>query len=170
MNGVFVIQPERVEDERGFFARVWSREAFQPYGLYDQFVEWSISFNAKKGTLRGLHYQAAPHGEAKLVQCTRGRAYDVALDLRVDSPTYKCWTSVALGEDNTRLVYLPPGVAHGFMTLQDDTELYYHISHEYVPQAARGVRWDDPAFAIKWPIVPPAVISARDASYQDITG
>lgn len=164
--GAFVIDLELVWDERGFFARTFCREEFEIRGLIAEFVQCSLSFNIRRGTLRGMHYQAAPHGEAKLVRCTRGAIYDVLLDLRPSSPAHLQWEAVELSADNRRMVYIPEGVAHGFQTLEDETEIFYQMSQPYAPDAARGVRWDDQAFGIDWP---PAerTISLRDRTYPD---
>ena len=166
--GVWMVDTENKVDERGFFARTWCRKEFEAQGLNPALAQCSISYNAKRGTLRGMHYQVAPHTEAKLVRCTRGTIYDVALDLRPGSPTFKQWVSVELTSQNRRAVYIPEGVAHGFQTLEDSTEVLYQISESQDPACARGVRWDDPAFTIAWP---PAdrTLSARDRSYPDYT-
>jgi dTDP-4-dehydrorhamnose 3,5-epimerase len=152
--GVFVIDAEPHTDERGAFARLFCQEEFAQHGLCTDWAQTSISSNRRRGTLRGLHYQLAPHAEIKLIHCTRGAIYDVAIDLRRDSPMFGRWTALALAQDSTRLFYLPHGVAHGFQTLSDDAEVLYHIS-------ARGVRWDDPRLAIPWPVADP-VLSERD--------
>ncbi len=169
LSGCYVVEPERMEDERGFFARTFSTAEFGARGLDDRVTECSTSFNAKAGTLRGLHYQAAPYGEAKLVRCTRGAIYDVALDLRPDSASYLRWIAAELTADNGRALYIPKGCAHGFQTLVEDAEIHYQISAPYVPAAARGVRWDDPAFGIEWPPAPRGgrTMSPRDAGYPD---
>jgi dTDP-4-dehydrorhamnose 3,5-epimerase len=167
--GAWLIEPERLSDERGHFARVFSAHEFTERSLDATIAECSTSFNRRAGTLRGLHYQAEPHAEAKLVRCTRGAIYDVALDLRPDSPDHLRWYAAELSEDNGCVLFVPRGCAHGFQTLRDDTEIYYQISVPYEPAAARGVRWDDPAFAIDWP-EPPAhgrTIAPRDATYPD---
>ena len=163
---VWVIEPERFEDERGFFARTWDTGEFEQRGLSGRLVQCSISHNGHRGTLRGLHYQAAPHEEAKLVRCTAGAIFDVAVDLRPDSPTYARWFGVELSADNRLALYIPEGCAHGFLTLADDSEVLYQISELWAPDAARGARFDDPAFAIDWPgeVV---VINDRDRSYAD---
>jgi dTDP-4-dehydrorhamnose 3,5-epimerase len=165
--GAFLIEPEPVADERGFFARSWDREEFQARGLNPRLAQCSISFSRRKGTLRGLHYQVAPHQEAKLVRCTRGAIWDVALDLRPGSATYRAWFGVELSAANRAMLYIPEGCAHGQLTLTDDTEVFYQISAPYAPAAARGVRYDDPAIGIKWP-GEVTVISDRDASYPDV--
>ena len=164
--GVYLIHLERQEDERGFFARSWCREAFRERGLNPHLVQCNISYNHTKGTLRGMHFQAAPHEEAKLVRCTRGAIYDVALDLRPASPTHTRWLGVELTAENYRMLYVPEGFAHGFQTLEEKSEIFYQMSEFYAPEAARGVRWNDPAFGIEWPL-PNPTMSARDASYPD---
>jgi len=161
-----LIELERYEDERGFFALSWSEQSFSEHGLNPRLVECNISFNRKKGTLRGMHYQAAPYAQAKLVRCTRGRLYDVALDLRPDSETFKHWVAAELTADNHRALYIPEGFAHGFQTLEDETEILYQMASVYVPGSGRGVRWDDPAFGIEWPPDERTVI-ARDQQYPD---
>ena len=162
--GVYVIELDRHEDERGFFARVFCKDEFQRRGLVDEFVEHSISYNRHRGTLRGLHYQSAPHGEAKLVRCTRGSVWDVIVDLRPSSSTRGRWYAIELSSTNHRTLYVPREMAHGFQTLEDDTELYYLISTAYVSEAAAGVHWQDPTLAIEWPILPPVLLSERDKS------
>lgn len=164
LNGAFLITPELLEDERGFFARTWCAREFAAHGLNPKLEQCSISFNKTKGTLRGLHYQATPFEEAKLVRCTRGAIYDVAIDLRPDSITFKQWVSAELSADNHLMFYIPAGMAHGFQTLCDDTEVSYQISESYHPDSSRGLRWDDPAFGIEWPIEQ-KTISPRDASF-----
>lgn len=167
--GVHVIDLERLTDARGYFARTFSAEEFAARGMNPTIAQCSTSFNARAGTLRGMHYQAEPNSEAKLVRCTRGAIYDVALDLRADSPTNRRWHAEELSADNGRALFIPEGCAHGFQTLSDDTEILYLISTPYVPSAARGVRWDDPAFGIVWPDPPPSgrTLSDRDATYPD---
>ena len=163
LSGVWVIEPEPQADERGFFARTWCAQEFLARGLSAGLAQCSVSWNRARGTVRGLHYQAAPHEEAKLVRCTRGAIHDVALDLRSGSPTRHRWIAVELTGDNHRMLFVPEGVAHGFQTLVDDTEVFYQISRAYHPEAQRGVRWHDPALGITWP-VPDAIVSARDAA------
>lgn len=165
--GVYTIEPERHVDERGYFARTWCRHEFEAHGLNPNLAQCSVSFNHRKGTLRGMHYQAAPYEEAKLVRCTRGAIYDVALDLRRESPTFKGWVAAELTADNGRLLYIPEGVAHGFVTLEENTEVFYQISLPYEPEAARGVHWNDPAFAIRWPDAGNLTLSERDRAYPD---
>ena len=166
LKGAFIIEPERIEDERGFFARTFCRREFEARGLNPDLVQCSISFNHQRATLRGMHYQSAPHAEAKLVRCTRGAIYDVIIDLRPQSPTFRRWVAVDISAENHLMVYVPEGFAHGFQTLQDETEVSYHISEFYSPERARGVRWNDPAFAIGWPIADP-VISVRDQTHPE---
>ena len=151
LNGAFIIELERFEDTRGFFALSWSAEEFARRNLESQLAECNISQNNKKGTLRGMHYQAHPHGQTKLVRCTMGAIYDVAIDLRASSPTFKQWVGVELSAKNRRMLYIPKGFAHGFQTLEDDSEVFYQMSSPYKPDSGRTVRWDDPAFAINWP-------------------
>lgn len=167
--GAHVIEPERFTDERGYFARTYSAGEFAQLGLDSRVEECSTSFNQRAGTLRGMHFQANPHAEAKLVRCTRGAAHDVALDLRLHSPTYMRWYAVTLTEANGHAFFIPAGCAHGFQTLVDDTEILYQISVPYEPSAGRGVRWDDPRFGIVWPDPPPQgrTMSERDAGYPD---
>ena len=166
--GVWVIELDRLGDERGWFARSFDAEEFRARGMNPAVVQCNTSFNARRGTLRGMHYQADPHGESKLVRCVRGSIFDVAVDLRRDSATFLQWHGVELSAESSDALYIPAGLAHGFQTLTDDCEVLYKMGHRYVPEAARGVRWDDPAFAIDWP---PAsgerIISERDASYAD---
>lgn len=164
--GVFIVEPERLEDERGFFARAWCEREFRAFGLVPRIVQCNISFNRCRGTLRGMHYQVAPHEEAKLVRCTRGRIYDVVIDLRPDSQSFCGWVGVELTADNHRMLYVPPGCAHGFLTRSDETEVFYQHSEFHNPASARGVRWDDPAFGVVWP-EPVTTITPRDASYPD---
>jgi dTDP-4-dehydrorhamnose 3,5-epimerase len=161
LKGAFIIEPERIEDERGFFARTFCRNEFEAHGLNPHLVQCSVSFNKKKGTLRGIHYQTAPHEETKLVRCTRGAIYDVMLDLRPNSPTFKQWVSAELTGENRRMLYVPKGVAHGFQTLEDQTEVLYQMSEFYSPEYVRGVRWDDSSVVIQWPITRP-ILSERD--------
>jgi len=166
--GVWVIEPDRLADERGWFARTFDSDEFRARGLNPAVVQCNSSYNARRGTLRGMHYQAEPHGESKLVRCVRGAVYDVAVDLRGDSPTLRAWHGVELSAENGRALYISAGLAHGFQTLSDDTEMLYQMGHPYVPEAARGVRFDDPAFAIEWPAPDgPRIVSERDACFPD---
>ena len=164
--GVVLVEPELIQDERGFFARTWDLLEFQRRGLETRIVQCSISFNRLEGTLRGMHYQAAPYEETKLVRCEAGAIFDVAVDLRPSSPTFTRWVGTELTAENRRALCIPPGCAHGFLTLADESQVSYHISAPYTPEAARGVRWDDPAFGIEWP-AEVRVINERDASYPD---
>jgi len=166
LEGAYLIEPERLEDERGFFARIFCREEFEAYGLNPNVAQCNISFNKKKGTLRGMHCQIKPHEEAKLVRCTRGAIYDVIIDLRQDSPTYCQWISVELTADNYKMLYIPEGVAHGFQTLEDNTVVFYQMSELYHPECTRGVRWDDQAFGIQWPM-DELILLDKDRAYKD---
>jgi dTDP-4-dehydrorhamnose 3,5-epimerase len=166
--GVWVIELDRLGDDRGWFARTFDEEKFRARGLNPAVVQCNASFNARRDTLRGMHYQAEPHGESKLVRCVRGAIFDVAVDLRADSATNRRWHGVELSAENGRAFYIPAGLAHGFQTLTDDCEVIYQMGHRYVPEAARGVRWDDPAFAIAWPTAPGGrIISDKDSAYPD---
>ena len=162
--GVWLVEPERLDDERGFFARTWDTEEFALRGLTPRLAQCSISFNRRRGTLRGLHYQVAPHEEAKLVRCAAGAIFDVALDIRFGSPTFGAWFGAELTAHNRLALYVPEGCAHGYLTLADDTEVVYQTSAFYEPSAERGAHHADPAFAIGWPI-DVAVISDKDAAW-----
>ena len=162
--GAFRVEPERMSDERGFFARTWCRREFAAAGLDPELVQCSLSFSPQRGTLRGMHYQKAPHGEVKLVRCTRGAVFDAIVDLRPDSPSYLAWDGCELSGENRTALYIPKGLAHGFLTLTGDSEVYYQMSQFFEASAASGVRWNDPAFGIAWP-GEPVVISPRDANY-----
>jgi dTDP-4-dehydrorhamnose 3,5-epimerase len=164
--GVWLITPELVEDVRGFFARAWCEQEFAVAGLNGRWMQCSFSFSKKRGTLRGMHYQRAPHGEIKLVRCTMGALHDVVVDLRPQSPTFKKHVAVELSASNRKMLYIPEGCAHGFQTLQDDTEVLYHMSEPYAPGHAAGVRWNDPAFGIVWPDGNPT-LSERDRTFPD---
>lgn len=168
LKGAFLIEPVRLEDERGYFARTWCRKEFEAQGLNTNLVQCSISFNKKKGTLRGMHYQAASHEEVKLVRCTSGAIYDVIIDMRPESQTYRQWVAAELTVENQKMFYIPEGFAHGLITLQDNTEVFYQISEFYYPDLSRGVRWNDPAFSIQWPMAP-TVMADRDRNYPDFT-
>ncbi|MDA0171522.1 dTDP-4-dehydrorhamnose 3,5-epimerase family protein [Solirubrobacter taibaiensis] len=166
LSGAFVVDVEPAQDARGLFARTFDRETFAAHGLAVTIDQVSVSYNERAGTLRGMHYQADPHGEEKLVRCVRGAIHDVIVDLRPDSPTLKQSFGIDLDEDSRTALYIPKGMAHGFLTLTDAAEVLYLISTPYVPDAARGVRWDDPAFGIDWP-GSPQVMSDRDRTYPD---
>jgi len=166
LKGAFVIEMERIEDERGFFARSWCQQEFEEHGLNSLIVQCNISYNEKKGTLRGMHYQAAPYEEAKIISCISGAIYDVIIDLRRDSATYCQWFSTELSNDNYRMLYVPVGLAHGFQTLKNNTVIFYQMSESYHPECARGLRWDDPAFGVNWPIRN-YIISAKDRQFPE---
>jgi dTDP-4-dehydrorhamnose 3,5-epimerase len=168
LKGAFLIEPERKEDQRGFFARTWCQQEFEDHGLNSKLVQCSVSFNNKKGTLRGMHFQVAPFDETKLVRCTKGEIFDAIIDLRSDSPTFKKHFSVLLNEENRLMLYIPPGFAHGFQTMSDNTEVFYQMSQLYSPEHARGVRWNDPVFGIQWP-ADERIIIDRDLNYPDFT-
>jgi dTDP-4-dehydrorhamnose 3,5-epimerase len=167
LRGAFVVEPEIFEDERGFFGRSFSAKEFEAHGMNPRMAECNISFNKKRHTIRGMHFQLDPHAQAKLVRCTRGAIYDVIIDLRPDSPTFKQWIGEELTADNRRMLYIPTGFAHGFQTLEDSTEICYQVSDSYAPATAGGVRWNDPAFAIRWPSIDGITINQRDQSYPD---
>lgn len=162
--GAFLVDLELLPDERGFFARTYCLDEFAAHGLSAPLRQCSVSFNARKGTLRGLHHQAAPHEEHKLVRCTSGAIFDVIVDIRPQSSHYRRWFGTELSSRNRRALFIPPGFAHGFLSLSDDAEVYYMISVPHAPAHAQGFRWNDPAFAIQWPLAP-SVMSARDAAY-----
>jgi len=166
LRGTYVIELEPIEDERGFFARTFCKSEFEKYNLNPRIVQCNVSFSKTKGTLRGMHYQAKPYEEAKMVRCTRGRIYDVILDLRHDSPSFKQWVAVELTEKNRRALYVPEGLAHGFQTLENETEVFYWMSEFYTHEYVRGVRWNDPAFGIEWP-VNERILSVRDQNFPD---
>lgn len=165
LRGAYVIELEPLEDGRGFFARSFCQKEFEKHGLNPRIVQCNISFNKKKGTLRGMHYQIAPYQEAKLVHCLKGALYDVIIDLRPDSPTYCQWVAMELHAGSYKMLYIPEGFAHGFQTLEDDTIVFYQMSEFHQAEYARGVRWNDPLFEIKWPWVEKRVISEKDLSY-----
>jgi dTDP-4-dehydrorhamnose 3,5-epimerase len=170
LRGAFVIDLEPSSDERGFFARTWCQQEFEARGLETRLVQCSMSFNTRAGTLRGLHYQASPYEEVKIVRCTSGAIFDVIVDLRPESPTYLKHYSVILSSVNRRMLYVPRGFAHGFETLENETEVLYQMSEFYEPEYSRGVRWDDPAFCIAWPATKHRIMSARDQAYPDLRG
>lgn len=166
LKGAFTVEPERIEDERGFFARTWSEKEFSERGLDPRLAECNLSYNKKKGTLRGMHYQVAPFAQVKVVRCTAGSIYDVIVDLRQDSATFRRWEAVQLSAANRLMLYVPEGFAHGFQTLEANTEVFYQMSEIHAPDCARGVRWNDPAFAIDWP-PDRRIIIRRDREYPD---
>jgi len=166
LKGSFVIELERLEDARGFFARTWCQREFEAHGLEPRLAQCNVSVSKARGTLRGLHYQVAPYAEAKLVRCTSGSIYDVVVDLRRESPTFTQHIAVTLTGENHKMLYVPKGFAHGFLTLEDNTAVFYQMSEFYSPEHSRGVRWNDPAFGIAWPLAA-GVISDRDRSYPD---
>jgi dTDP-4-dehydrorhamnose 3,5-epimerase len=170
LSGAYIIEIEKFEDIRGFFGRAWSDREFEEKGLFGKFVESNVSFSKKKGTLRGMHFQRSPHEQIKLVRCTAGSIYDVIIDLRPDSPTYKQYSGHELSAENQLMLYVPGEFAHGFQTLQPDTEVSYMVSKYYAPASAGGVRWDDPAFKIDWPERSEPTIIPRDLSYPDFEG
>lgn len=166
IQGVYIIEPELLSDQRGFFARIYCQQEFLDHGLNPNFVQDSISFNKKKGTLRGMHYQKKPFEEDKVIRCTKGTIFDVVIDLRPSSSTFKQWSGIELTEDNRKMLYVPKGCAHGFQTLRDSTEVFYQISAVYDPASSSGIRWDDPHFQIQWPLEV-NMISERDTMYPD---
>lgn len=167
LGGAFIIEPRVFEDERGLFTAAWSEAGLAARGVESRFVEMNVSFNHRRGTLRGMHYQAAPHGQAKLVRCTRGRVYDVGIDLRPGSPTFRRWVGVELSAENRLMLYVPAEFAHGYLTLEDETEVMYLVSKPFAPDSGRGVRWDDPAFRIEWPDAGEKTVIERDRTYPD---
>ena len=166
LKGAFLIDPEFLDDERGFFARTWCRKEFEQYGLNSDWVQCNISYNKRKRTLRGMHYQVDPYAEAKLVRCTMGAIYDVIIDLRSDSKTYRQWIAAELSAENRKMIYIPQGFAHGFQTLADNSEIFYHMSAYYAPECARAVRWNDPQFKIHWPETE-RTMSEKDQKIED---
>ena len=166
LRGAWVIEPEEIIDNRGFFARSYCFTEFEKHGLNSRVVQCNISYNIQAGTLRGMHYQAEPYEEAKLVRCTKGAIYDVIVDLRRGSPSFRKHFGVTLSAENHKMLYVPEKFAHGFLTLEDQTEVFYQMSEIHAPESARGFRWNDPAFGIEWPMEP-AVISERDRNYPD---
>lgn len=165
LKGAFVISLEKIEDDRGFFARSWDKEIFEKNKIDSKILECNISHNTKKGTMRGLHYQSKPFEEAKVVRCTKGKAFEVLVDLRKNSETYLKWTGVEISEDNLKMIFVPKGFALGFQTLEDETMLFYQMSQIYKPEYAKGIRYDDPCLKIKWPLEI-TVISQKDKSWN----
>ncbi len=168
LKGAFLVEVKKLEDDRGFFGRAWCQNEFTDHGLNPNFVQLNTSFSRKKGTIRGMHYQVDPYPEVKFIRCTRGRIWDVIIDLRQDSPTFKKWTGNELTADNYRMVYVPAYFAHGFITLEDNSEVYYPVSQVYTPGAERGLRFNDPAFNIKWP-VEVTMVSDKDRNHEDFS-
>jgi dTDP-4-dehydrorhamnose 3,5-epimerase len=166
LKGVYIIEPERISDHRGYFSRSFCKEEFEQHGLDSAFVQCNISYNRKKGTVRGMHYQCSPYQESKTVNCISGSIFDVIIDLRIDSGTYLEWESFTLTKDNKHMLYIPKGFAHGFYTLEDDSEVFYQMSEFHHPECARGVRWNDPKFDIRWPEDEGLIISERDGNYD----
>lgn len=167
LNGAYVIHPEKVEDERGFFARAWCKKEFKQQGLLEELVQCNISYNKLRGTLRGMHYQMKPYEETKLVRCTAGAIYDVIIDIRPDSSTHKEWIGVELSAENRTMLYVPKGFAHGYLTLVDDAEVFYQVTEFYTPGVECGIRWNDPLFHILWPTAEKFAISEKDSSWPD---
>lgn len=165
LDDVFIIELEKIEDERGFFARFYDIKKFEELGLNPKIVQCNISFNKKKGTIRGMHYQTHPFEEDKIIHCTRGAIFDVVIDLRTKSKTFKKWFGINLNAEEHKMLYIPKGFAHGFQTLEDNTEVFYQMSEFFMSEYSRGVRWDDNAFQITWPLKP-TIISEKDQSYQ----
>jgi dTDP-4-dehydrorhamnose 3,5-epimerase len=163
----FVIEIEKRTDDRGFFARTWCKNEFEKHGLNTNLVQVNIAYNKKRGTLRGMHYQIAPYAETKLIRCTKGAIYDVIIDIRKNSSTYKQWIGVELTEDNYKMLYVPEGFAHGYLTIKDQTEVIYQVSQFYAPNSEQGIRWDDPSFNIKWPETDERIISEKDRNWTD---
>jgi len=166
LKGAFLIDPEFLADERGFFARTCCRKEFEQHGLNSDWVQCNISHNKREGTLRGMHYQVDPYAEAKLVRCTMGAIYDVIIDLRSDSKTYRQWVAAELSAENRKMIYIPQRFAHGFQTLADNSEIFYHMSAYYAPECARAVRWNDPQFKIHWPETE-RTMSEKDQQIED---
>lgn len=166
LKGAFILEIKKIEDDRGFFGRSWCRKEMEDHGLIGEIVQANTSFSYKKGTLRGMHFQVSPFEEAKIIRCVRGAMYDVIIDLRPDSETFRQWTGVELSQDNYKMFYVPEGFAHGFLTLTDNVEVYYNVTAFYTPGAERGIRWNDKAFNIKWPMEP-GVISKKDREHPD---
>ena len=170
LDGAFVIEIEPRLDERGFFARGWCRREFEAAGIRINFVQANIAFSKNKGTLRGMHFQRAPHAESKLWRCVRGAIFDVMIDLRLNSPTFKKWFGIELTSDNHKMTLIPEGFAHGYLTTADNTEVFYLVSAFYTPEAEGGVRWDDPAFGVRWPMTDNLIISEKDKNWPDFRG
>ena len=166
LKGAFLIEVQKIQDDRGFFGRVWCQNEFKEHGLNPDIKQINTSLTLKKGTVRGMHYQVDPYQETKFIRCTRGCIYDIIIDLRPESPTFMQWVGNELSQDNYRMVYVPENFAHGFISLEDNSEVYYLVSEPYTPGAERGIRWDDNAFNIKWPI-PVDIVSEKDSALAD---
>ncbi|WP_028585954.1 dTDP-4-dehydrorhamnose 3,5-epimerase [Desulfogranum mediterraneum] len=167
LNDAYLIRPERLEDSRGFFARAWCRKEFKQHGLCADLAQCNIAYNAKQGTLRGMHYQKKPHQEVKIVRCTAGAILDLIIDIRPESPTYRQWLGIELSAENRAMLYVPQGFAHGYLTLVDGAEIFYQVSEFYTPEVEHGIRWNDPLFRIDWPVSEDLIISAKDNSWPD---
>jgi len=165
LEGALIIEIEKINDNRGFFSRSWDTNIFKNEKINDKIVQCNISFNNKKGTLRGMHFQKSPHGETKLIRCTKGKIFDVIIDLRPKSKTYKKWMGIELSQNNHKMLYVPKGFAHGFQTLEENSEVFYQMSEFYKSKYSSGVKWDDESFKINWPIIPP-IISEKDLSFK----
>jgi dTDP-4-dehydrorhamnose 3,5-epimerase len=165
LKGAFIIELEKIKDDRGFFSRAWCQEEFHAHSLDSNIAQCNLSFNADRGTLRGLHYQIAPYEETKVIRCTRGKIFDVIIDLRPKSPTYLQWTGIELSLENRKMVYVPENFAHGYLTLADNTEVFYQVSQFYSPGSESGIRWNDPSINIKWPEIPNLIISEKDKNW-----
>ena len=169
LQGAYIIEPERIEDSRGFFARAWCQKEFEKAGLETNFVQCNLSFNVSRGTVRGMHFQKHPYEEVKLVRCTKGEIFDVIVDLEPTSATYLKWFGIHLSEKNHKMLYVPKNYAHGYQTLCDESEIFYQVSQFYVPGSEGGLRWDDPELAIQWPITSPITISDKDKNWPDFS-
>ena len=167
LKNAFIIEPERIEDHRGFFARAWCKNEFEAHGLNARLVQCNLSFNRYQDTIRGMHYQESPHEETKIVRCTRGAIFDVIIDLRRESATYLKWIGVELTAENRKMLYIPEGFAHGYQTLENNTEIFYQTSQFFSPESERGMRWDDPTIAIEWRVSDNFVISEKDRNWQE---
>jgi len=167
VEGAYLITLDKHEDERGYFSRSWCLKEFSEQGITFNPEQANIAYSYKKGTLRGMHYQKAPHAEAKLIRCVRGAIYDASIDLRPDSATYRQWVGLELKGRHAQLLFIPEGLAHGYQTLEDNTEIYYQVSHAYTPTAEMGIRWNDPEFQIEWPITKKVILSEKDKRWPD---
>jgi dTDP-4-dehydrorhamnose 3,5-epimerase len=168
LDGSYLIDITRIGDDRGFFARIWDEEWSEQLGVATRNVQTNLSTNRHRGTIRGLHWQTEPYGESKLLRCTRGSVFDVAVDLRPNSPTYMQWQGHVIDAESRRMVFVPVGCAHGYQALEDDAEVCYQVSHPYVPESERGIRWNDPAIGIQWPIIDAVIVSEKDAAWPDV--